>query len=56
MINEELLKLADKCERELKDIYDDVEHISMFNSLKVLDAFKKNSILVMAIMIWVEKQ
>ncbi|MBQ1812808.1 MAG: methionine gamma-lyase family protein [Bacilli bacterium] len=44
MINEELLKLADKCERELKDIYDDVEHISMFNSLKVLDAFKKNSI------------
>ncbi|MBQ6282376.1 MAG: methionine gamma-lyase family protein [Bacilli bacterium] len=44
MINEELLKLADECERELKDIYDDVEDISMFNSLKVLDAFKKNNI------------
>ena len=44
MINEELLKLADECEKKLKDIYDDVEDISMFNSLKVLDAFKKNNI------------
>ena len=44
MISEELLNLANECENELKDIYSNVEDISMFNSFKVLDAFKNNNI------------
>ena len=44
MIDEKLLKLANECEIELKDIYDNVEDISMYNSLKVLDVFKNNNI------------
>ena len=44
MIDEKLLKLANECEIELKDIYDNVEDISMYNSLKVLNVFKNNNI------------
>ena len=44
MISEELLNLANECENELKDIYSNVEDISMFNSFKVLDAFNNNNI------------
>lgn len=44
MISEELIKLSNEVEFELKDIFNNIEDISMFNSLKVLSAFKNNNI------------
>ena len=43
-ISDELLHLANECEKDLKDVYHNIEDISMYNSLKVLEAFRNNNI------------
>ena len=41
-IDEESLELVKKAESELKDIFNEVDNISNYNSLKVLSAFHRN--------------
>ena len=43
-IDNSLIELGKKCEEELKDVYKKIEDISEYNSLKVLNAFKNNSV------------
>ena len=41
MINTDLIK---KCEKELKDNFEELDEICLYNQEKVLNAFKKNKI------------
>ena len=41
---EDLLELSKECEKELENTYKEIEDISYFNSMKVLNAFKNNNI------------
>ncbi len=43
-LNEEILKLAIDVENELKDIYNEIDEICEYNSLKVLKAMQDNNI------------
>lgn len=43
-LNEELLKLTKDVENELKEIYNEIDEICEYNSLKVLKAMKDNNI------------
>lgn len=43
-IKEELISLAKNVEKELKDIYKNIDEICTYNSMKVLSAFNKNNI------------
>ena len=42
--DDKLINLSNSCEKELSAIFESVEDICRFNSLKVLKAFKKNSL------------
>ncbi|HHV72195.1 MAG TPA: hypothetical protein GXX38_06225 [Clostridia bacterium] len=44
IIKEELWKLAERCEDELKDTWTYINRLEEYNQLKVLDAFKKEKI------------
>ena len=39
-----LIEMSNKCEKELFDIYNKIENICEFNSMKVLSAFHKNNV------------
>ena len=43
-ISDKVIKLANKAEEELKDIFQEVDKICQYNSMKVLKAFQKNNI------------
>ena len=44
MISEKTYNLVNSCERQLKDIFDNIDNICEYNSLKVLNAFHKNNL------------
>lgn len=43
-ISDKVIELANKAEEELKDIFQEVDKICQYNSIKVLKAFQKNNI------------
>ena len=43
-ISDELLKLADETEIDIKDVFKEIEKVCEYNSLKVLNAFRENNI------------
>ncbi len=43
-ISEEVLNLVDKCEQEVRPLFDELDDIMAYNQYKVLDAFQKNGI------------
>ncbi len=40
----EVIELANECEKELTNIFQDIENVTFYNSQKVLDAFRKNGL------------
>ncbi len=43
-VNDKILKLSNECEIELKDIFSKIDEVCSKNSLKVLNAFRKNKV------------
>ena len=43
-MNSELLELSNKCEDKIKEEFKKIDDICLFNSMKILDAFRKNSV------------
>ena len=43
-ISKETIDLVDNCEKELQDIFKNIDDVCEYNSLKVLNAFKKNKL------------
>ena len=43
-VNKELLNLADNAEKELVDIYKDIDEIALYNSDRILNAFIENKV------------
>ena len=43
-ISEGLEEIANKSEEELRDIFDKIDKVSLYNSQKVLKAFQKNEV------------
>jgi len=44
MKNNEVIKLVNDCEKEVKNIFEEVERVCELNTFKVMDAFKKNRV------------
>ena len=43
-ISEKVINLANEAEENIKDIFENIEKIEEYNSIKVLNAFQKNEI------------
>lgn len=43
-ISKELQEIANKCETELKNIFEEIDKDALYNSQKVLMAFQKNQV------------
>ncbi len=43
-INDELIKLANETEKEIKEVFEEIDKVCEYNSWKVLNAFRENNI------------
>ena len=43
-INDKIINLANKCEKEIKELYNEIDEVALYNQAKVLKAFQKNKV------------